>query len=223
MPSNLDENLHQLRPTTMKRILPALFAGLLAVSGLSSATAANLVTNGSFESGAFGIGSFSGWQTVLGDSSTFVDSSGQTGSHYGQASDGLWSAYFGSTASSGGSSISQNLSTQLGQSYLLSFDLANSNEGSAASNRLSVLIGSSNLFSLSDVPSQDYEHVQATFLASATSTPLQFSAYNDTGYLELDNVSVSAVPEIDASSCTGALAFLSAALFIIRGRRHRTA
>jgi hypothetical protein len=51
------------------------------------------------------------WQTNLGDISTFVDSNGQTGLHFGKASDGLWAAYFGSTAADGAASISQTLAT----------------------------------------------------------------------------------------------------------------
>src|ERR1700744_6264009 len=87
--------------------------------GTAQASVINLVTNGSFEQGTLGIGRFTGWTTNLGDISPFVDS--------GDASDGIWSAYFGSTAVDGGASISQNLATTPGQVYVFSFDLANSN------------------------------------------------------------------------------------------------
>lgn len=177
----------------MKRTL-FLSLAALAISGLTHANAANLVTNGSFEQGLGGIGSFTGWQTVLGDASTFVDSSGQTGTHPGQASDGLWSAYFGSTAASGGSSISQILATSVGQTYLLTFDLANDNGGQPAHDALLASVGGIPVFS-ANLPTQDYAHERVFFIASGTQTALSFSGYNDTGYLQLDNVAVAAVPE----------------------------
>src|SRR6185312_1785815 len=124
----------------MKQTL-LLSLAALTLSGLAQASAINLVTNGSFEQGAGGIGSFDGWQTVLGDAATFVDSSGQTGAHPGQASDGLWSAYFGSTAASGGASLSQTLATIAQQTYILTFDFANDNGGQPASNALQTSVG----------------------------------------------------------------------------------
>jgi len=177
----------------MKRTFLLSFAAL-AISGLAEASPTNLVANGSFEQGAGGIGSFSGWQTVFGDPATFVDSSGQTGTHFGQASDGLWSAYFGSLASSGGSSISETLATAVGQSYLLTFDLANDNGGQPASNALLASLGGAS-FSVTNLPVQNYVHEQLLFVATGSATLLKFSASNDQGYLELDNVSVSATPE----------------------------
>lgn len=165
----------------------------LAVSGAQAAT--NLVVNGSFELGAANIGSFQGWQTTLGDASTFVDSNGQTGTHYGQASDGLWSAFFGSTAASGGSTISQTLGTAAGQTYRLSFDLANDNAGSPAFNGLTVKLDGATVLSFSNLATRDYAVVSTTFIATGMSQLLSISAFNDTGYLEVDRVSVSAVPE----------------------------
>lgn len=177
----------------MKRTL-LLSLAILAVAGLAQSATVNLVSNGSFEQGAGGIGSFTGWQTTLRDSATFVDSSGQTGTHAGQADDGLWSAYFGSTASSGGSSISQTLTTDVNQMYALSFYVANDNGGQPANNSFVTSIGG-RTESLSNLPSQNYSHEGFVFTASSTQTVLSFLGYNDGGYLQLDNVSVTAVPE----------------------------
>lgn len=191
----------------------------LALSGLVQASAANLVTNGSFEQGPGDIGSFSGWQTVLGDASTFVDSSGQTGTHPGQASNGLWSAYFGSTAASGGSSISQTLATSVSQTYLLTFDLANDNGGALAANSFQAFIGSGTpVFSGINLPVQDYAPRQILFVAPGSSTVLRFSAYNDSGYLQLDNITVEAVPE--PSGFTLALAGLLAIIVMVCAPLH---
>lgn len=172
----------------------ALLAGALLLSGGAAHASMNLVTNGSFELGSFGLGSFQGWQLTAGDANTFVDSSGQTGTAYGQASDGLWAAYFGSTADVGGATISQSLSTVAGQTYVLSFDLANDNGGVAPSNAFAVSIGGVKVFDAADLPAQNYVHEQVTFTASGTSL-LSISGSNDASWIELDNVAVAAVPE----------------------------
>ena len=176
---------------TFSKILGAV--ALLAAFAPAASQAANLVANGSFEQGSLGIGSFTGWTVVQGDPTTFVDSSGATGPHYGQASDGLWAAYFGSTLADGGATISQALAITAGQHYLLSFDVANDNGGMAASNQLEVTIGGTQLFAATNLADQDYVHETIAFTAGADST-LSFFAFNDQSYLELDNISVSAAP-----------------------------
>ncbi len=153
----------------------------------------NLVTNGSFEQGTLGIGSFQGWQTTLGDASTFVDSSGQTGTKYGQATDGKWAAYFGSTTADGGASIAQTLTTAVSQMYVLTFDLANDNGGLVPSNDFIATVAGAPVFTVKNLPSQNFVHEQVTFTANDTSTTLQLFAYNDQSYVALDNVVVNAV------------------------------
>lgn len=176
------------------KVLGAL--ALAAALAPAASQAANLVVNGSFERGSLGVGSFTGWTTALGDSTTFVDSSGQTGTHDGQASDGLWAAYFGSTQADGGATISQTLATTAGQRYLLSFDVANDNGGLDPANALSVAIGGVQVFAADDLASQDYVHETIAFTAGGAST-LSLFAFNDQSYIELDNISVTAlaVPE----------------------------
>lgn len=178
----------------MKSAIRFSLAFLLAVCGTAHAAPINLVTNGSFEQGTLGIGSFQGWQTNLGDISTFVDSSGQTGPNYGQASDGLWAAYFGSTNADGGASISETLATTANQLYVLTFDLANDNGGLSPSNSFIASIGGSPVFSFDNLPDQGFVHEQFSFIATGSATTLQFSAFNDQSYAELDNVIVSAAP-----------------------------
>jgi hypothetical protein len=178
----------------MNKLSKILATAALAAS-LAPATsqAANLVANGSFEQGSLGIGSFDGWTTTLCDATTFVDSSGQTGPHYGQASDGLWAAYFGSTQADGGATISQVLATTAGQHYTLSFDVANDNGGLDPSNALDVSIGATPVFTESDLADQDYVHVTLVFTASGPTT-LSLFAFNDQSYLELDDIAVTALP-----------------------------
>jgi hypothetical protein len=199
----------------MKRILYLPLAALVLLCGTAQASP-NLVTNGSFEQGTLGIGSFQGWQTMLGDTSTYVDSSGKTGPLYGQAFNGLWAAYFGTTAADGGSSISQNLTTVPQTTYVLSFELANDNGGSTASNSFVASLGGTPVLSFTNLANQPYVYEQVLFVASSGSTVLSFSGFNDQSYLELDNVSFSAVPE------PSALALLLAGVFVLaitlRGR-----
>lgn len=178
----------------MKRHI--LLSGLLLfAAAVLPASAANLVTNGSFELGTLGIGSFQGWQANLGDTSTFVDSSGQTGSLYGQAFNGLWAAYFGSTAADGGASISQSLATITGQQYLLTFELANDNGGLPPINDFIVTVGAQQAFSFSNLAAQPYTFYQFAFTAASNQTALTLFGSNDNSYLELDNVTVAPVPE----------------------------
>ena len=141
-----------------------------------------------------GIGSFQGWTTKLGDISTFVDSSGETGPNYGEASDGLWAAYFGSTSADGGASISETLATIANQQYVLTFDLANDNGGLAPSNSFVASIGGLPVLSFANLPDQGFIHEQFSFIATGSTTTLQFSAFNDQSYAELDNVVFSAAP-----------------------------
>ncbi len=191
----------------------------LALVGVAAHAAANLVANGSFEQGAGGIGSFAGWTATLGDATTFVDSTGQTGPHWGQASDGLWSAFFGSTLDDGGATISQTLATTAGQRYLLSFDVANDNGGLDASNALRVSVGGAPVFGASDLGDQDYAHETLSFVATGASTTLSFFAFNDASYVQLDNISATAAAVPEPNGAVLALAGLLSATLSLRLRR----
>jgi len=198
----------------------ALLAALVAPA--ASHAAANLVVNGSFEQGPAGLGSFDGWTTTLGDANTYVDSSGVTGPLANEASDGLWSAYFGTQAALGGATIAQSLATTAGDSYVLSFDVANDNWGGVASNGLVASAGTS-VFSLSNVDDQGYLHEAISFVAGSAPTQLSFAAFNDTGWLQIDNVVVTAaaVPEPSAAqSMFTALLLASAVATWKRRARH---
>jgi hypothetical protein len=127
-----------------------------------------------------------------------VDSSGFTGPNYGESSDGLWAAYFGSTFADGGASISQTLATTANETYILTFDLANDNGGLTPSNGFVVSIANVPVFSFTNVTDQGYVHEYYVFTASSNATQLRLSGYNDQSYLELDNVVVSAAPEPSA-------------------------
>lgn len=177
----------------------------LALCGTASAAPINLVTNGSFEQGPGGIGSFVGWQLAQGDSSTFVDSNGQTGTRYGQATDGKWAAYFGSSAAAGGASITQTLATTAGQSYTLGFDLANDNGGQSASNSFMAYLAGTTVFTANNLASQNFVHQQIAFQATGASTSLRFFGSNEQSYVELDNVTMTGVTAVTPEPSTLAL------------------
>jgi hypothetical protein len=203
----------------MKTTILLLLTALASACGTARASVINLVSNGSFEQGALRIGSFQGWTTNLGDINTFVDSDGQTGTMYGDATDGLWSAFFGSTAADGGASISQNLATTANQVYVLSFDLANDNGGLAPMNNFAVSVEGVPVFTFSNLASQDYVHEQFLLAASGSSTSLEFSGSNEQSYFDLDNVAVRAAPEPSTFALTAVCPLLLYAAL----RRRRTA
>ena len=136
----------------------------------------NLVVNGSFEN------NFTGW-TASGNVAElsygpqlFITSS----AHSGQDAAG-----FGSVGSDG--TISQNLTTVVGQSYTLDFWLANASGGP---NDFTAKIGGVTELHLVNAAAQPYTHYDFTFTATSTSTPLEFDFRQDPSHWSLDDVSV---------------------------------
>ena len=137
----------------------------------------NLVVYGSFETGHF-----TGW-TASGNVAElsygpqlFITSS----AHSGQDAAG-----FGSVGSDG--TISQNLTTVVGQSYTLDFWLANASGGP---NDFTAKIGGVTELHLVNAAAQPYTHYDFTFTATSTSTPLEFGFRQDPSHWSLDDVSV---------------------------------
>lgn len=205
----------------MKQRLPVALSSLalLAAFALPAHASANLVVNGSFEDGGVS-DTFTGWTADIPDGLSFPDY-GPTGTAAHDSSDGLWSAYFGS-ASSSPATLSQSLATTTGTTYVLSFDVANDNAGGTASNQLLVTVGGRQLYAATDLADQGYVHETFEFTASTAPTSISFAAYNDTGYLQLDNVSVTAAPVPEPSSVAlmfgGLLAMGGLAIARRRGR-----
>ena len=160
----------------MRISMTAMAAVALALAGAAQASAANLLTNGSFETG-----DFSGW-SQFGDTSY----TGIASSLYQPSTDGAFQAAFGPIFGYGG--ISQAVGSA-GHAYTVSFDLGNA-DGYGAS----VVFGGQTL--LTDPPVEGFTHYSFTVTALDNSG-LSFSFFNPPAWYTLDNVSVQAgaVPE----------------------------
>ncbi len=177
----------------------------VVVSTAASQTAsagANLVTNGSFETG-----DFTGWSTVaagVGSNFTVQSGSGWDGTH---------AALFSAT---GGQydQIFQDLNTEVGQTYLLEFWIMNlglENDG------LLVKWGNQTLLD-GPVQSELETYVYFSFEVTALSslTELRFGGFDGSAGFYLDNISVTLIPAPAGLAMLG-IAGLSA------GRRRRRA
>lgn len=146
---------------------------------------ANLITNGSFETG-----DFTGW--TQGGNTNFT---GVT-NYFGYASSGSFGTFFGPVGSDG--FISQTISTVAGHLYELSFWLRN--EG-GRTNDFSALVDGNILYSLVNIGPTVYVETILGFTATSASTDIQFNFRNDPAFWRFDNVSV--VPEPDSIALLG--------------------
>ena|ERR1700686_114145 len=164
-----------------KKIL--LLIAVLASAALT-ARAQNLVTNPGFETG-----DFTGW-TQTGDTSfSAVAASDPVGT---LPHSGNFLAYFGPLAVGG---IQQNIAgTIAGNLYNVSFWLANTDN--TGNNAAAISFGSNVLLTLTNSP--PFGFTQYTFnniAASSNNALLAFSFSNPPLYWDVDDVSVSPVPE----------------------------
>ena len=153
---------------------------LLILGTAVFASASNLVQNGSFETG-----DFTGW-TVTGDTSLIGVCMTSTCPGNFPPQDGIYAAFFGPVGDT--ATISQNLTTQIGQQYTLSFYLADPVGGTP--NYFDVKFGSSE-FSITNfgVPF-GWQKFELTMTATSNSSLLSFTFRNDPAYWFLDNVVV---------------------------------
>ena len=180
--------------TTMKR-LTTQFVQAVAMLGLvagvaGQATAANLITNGGFETG-----DFTGWTITDQRSGTLVGSSPFTGGSPTMTYLSHTGTYFALLGNNGvPATVSQTVDDASGQNYTLSFWLANDGD---TPNSLTVLFGGSTLLSGTDLPASPYTQYTYTVVGTGSDT-LSFVEQNNPGYFSLDDVSLvgpSTVPE----------------------------
>jgi choice-of-anchor C domain-containing protein len=190
-----------------------LLAALIAAPALSFAAGPELVVNGSFEqySGA----SFSGFAKLAAGATEL------TGWTVGATSVDIINGNYGAVS---GNSIdmlgTQTLSTLVGQTYWLQFDLSSNRGGdnNAAGKELTVAgLGGGAAQSFSALTA-GVSHQSYSFTANSTATLLQFSS-GPSGYSGsvLDNVSVTAVPEPQTYALM--LGGLAAMAFVARRRQ----
>ena len=179
----------------MKKLQLAIMA--VSLAGAMSAQA-SLVVNGGFETG-----SFAGW-SLIGNPGfrTVVSSPVHSGSFAGS---------FGAIGSLGG--IAQSLPTVASQTYTFDFWLRNS--GGTPSEAVVSWNGSAVLHLLNP-GSFGYTHFSYTTTATGASTPIKFEFRQDPSFFQLDDISVTAVPE-PSTYIAGALMLLP---FGLQGMRH---
>ena len=202
------------------------FFGVLAC-GIANA---NLIDNGSFETGAFapqgnqtmtlspGSTALTGWQ-VVNDSLAWIgvgdpwQLDAQNGDRFLDLSDYSAGAPFGG--------VQQILSTNPGYEYTVTFYLGSSNVwGRPAALTVSAAGQSGSFESPTTGTNNDWQQFSFQFVANSASTALSFVGASGVNYIGLDNViaTVTAVPE----PTTAALLLAGAVVLCLRiGRVHR--
>ena len=170
----------------MRKLSFFFFTIMMAgISGATSAMAANLVTNGGFETG-----NLTGW-SLTGVTSGPAYNGIDYGVDAADAYSGNYGAFFGPPG--GIMTLSQTLSTTPGTNYTISFWLAQDTDVTPGyTNSLAVLLGSTTAYSATNIAAQDYTFYTVSGVASTASDLLRFSFRNDAGYFSLDDVSVIA-------------------------------
>ena len=168
----------------MARTWKGAQAAALALSLCSGSVLAqaNIVVNGSFESG------LAAWSTsnfLLQGFDFGIDSAAHSGSN----------AFFGG-AIEGLGFLSQSLATTAGNTYDIDFWLASDG---FLPNQLRVVVNGQTLLSRDDILLQPYAAYHTTFVANGAVSQLQFGFRNDSGVLHLDDVAVAAIPEPEIS------------------------
>lgn len=216
-----------------KTLTAAAVAGsalLLALGAASPALAApgdNLIENGNFDApgmegtqdGVFWLGdNYAGWEMtdarVYGDGSSnsvmriYYPGMGEPGEPFGEPySTGPWAALTGE--------ISQNLVTEPGKTYRVSFESRASawgpfpdsgSTGWAGGNPGIVLIDGVQVFDYMTVADPEFTLYEFVFDATSTTTEISFGVIQGRGAVGLDSVSVTEVPVDDSPIMVPAIA-----------------
>jgi hypothetical protein len=190
-----------------------VLAVLAVLVGSRPASADLLVNNGSFETG-----NFNGWNVNA--SNTSVQASGGFLGGY-TAENGNDYAALGTSGPSLGT-VAQTFATTAGDSYTLSYYLANNN--GTTLNEFRTAINGTTYFDQVNIARQSFTLYTDSFTATGSSSTVTFSERDFLGYLGLDNVSVTqnvaSVPEPSTFivSLVGGLALCGYGLRSVRRR-----
>ena len=159
---------------------------VLATAAAPAHAAGNLVANGGFETGDFSNWSGSAVSALNG---VFCPAPALPG----DVAEGACAAYFGAIGAD--ATLQQSLTTVVGGQYLVRF--AFQADGSKPSD-FTALWGGQTLYSVVNPPAPatpGYTYFSFAVTAASSTSTLSFNVRNDPGYLYLDDVSVTAVPE----------------------------
>jgi hypothetical protein len=173
---NLADGVTDMSPFRLSALV--LCAVALGFSG--SARAATLLTNGGFETG-----NFTGWVQTGDTTFNGVQCPGTSSVVHG----GNCSAFFGPVADTGG--IRQTLTTIPGASYIVDFWLQ---PDGGTTSTFSASFGGTTLVSLNNPPASPFREFSFDVTATGTSTILAFNFRDDSGFMNLDDVSVTQTP-----------------------------
>ncbi|MCW6536417.1 PEPxxWA-CTERM sorting domain-containing protein [Sphingomonas lycopersici] len=188
--------------------LRRVFAGVGALALAAAATpsnAAELVTNGGFETG-----NFSGW--------TLGGNTGFTGVDAASAHSGTYGAYFGAVGSTG--TLSQLLNTVAGQTYTVSFWLSNSG---GPTDSFEASIGNTVLQTFTNVNAFQYFNFSFTTPVSGSPSLLKFTFRQDPSYWHIDDISVQGLAGSVPEPATWAMMILGLGAVGAAMRRRRAA
>lgn len=201
------------RMSASLRVVPAGVAALLAISGFVTPAHANLILNGSFETGNFTDWTVSGSNLVYVVSTTGTNGGisygPQNGTYYTQ-----FDAYVGSPAI-----VSQTIDTTIGTNYDFSFWVGSVG---GTPNSMVVDFGSVNVLTITNEANTTYVQYNYNVTATSSLTTISFAGADDPLWMLLDNVSVVAsttslpVPE---PAGVGMLAVGLVGLAVLRRRR----
>ena len=162
----------------------------LVLAGAGSGHADNIVVNGGFETGNFnGWTNNSSYNIVFGGPHHVGGYAGGVGPHSGD--------YYAALGTVGSLvTLSQTLNTVAGQTYTLSYFMAN--DGNTP-NEFKVQWNGSTLFDQTNIANQGYTGYSFQVTATGATSTLAFLERNDPGYLSLDDVAVLGQASVQAS------------------------
>jgi hypothetical protein len=187
----------------VRHMVAAAGVALLTAAG-TQVNAANLVSNGGFETG-----DLTGWTTFPTVGTYTFTNTGYNGVRTAGSAQGV-SAYageyllaFGNYPSEGVAGVSQTLSTIVGQNYNLSLYWGDNKSNGAGDQLFEVLWNGSAVDTINGETATTWTNL--SFLVKGTgSDTLTLEGYSNAGYNDVDNVSVTVTPLPGALSMFGA-------------------